>query len=247
MLLMISHQWLYRLEIWMFPLCQRLVVGQQLVLLFVGRRGVLSSESFNEPSHWDGVSFRCFVDRGALSNQLEGLANCTKGLSNRLNFDLTTSAETACPDPSSEGCDDDVAVHFGVSFEERIEVETFCISTPVSPIFFPCPCIFIHDARLNCFPSRHDVTNESVLLGTWNSLHEMFCGSGNSVLKVIIKGLLEFLKTGSLLEREAESAIVLSSPATWVVSRGDAWCTCKRTANARRRWPATMDLVDESL
>ena len=99
-------------------------------------------------------------------------------------------------------------------------VEGGGVCTPVRPIFFSSPGSLVHDSIVNGFPRRHDVTREKDLSSKWNSVQE-FDFRGKMDLKVVQNGVLVDVKRESRNERDATSAMVLSSPAIEIVSSGD--------------------------
>ena len=188
--------------------------------------GVLSSESFDKPCHWELVSSLCFVDRGLFSSQFNGLGDGRKRVCNGLNRNAFLLTVVPSPDPSSEGCDDDVSLHVGCFAEVGLVIEGGCVGAPVRPIFFPSPGSLVHDSIFNGFPRRHDVTRENNLSLKWNSFQEFDC-SGNIELNVLQNDLLVGeLNRLSRNEREATSAIVFASPAIDIVRSGEVRCIC---------------------
>ena len=91
------------------------------------------------------------------------------------------------------------------------------------PVFFPCFVVVLHDAIVNGFPRRQDITLDAVLLGMWYSFQEEHF-IGNRVEKFSMKGLLELVNIVSVKDLEATSAILLSFPALWMVCIGAARC-----------------------
>ena len=110
------------------------------------------------------------------------------------------------------------------------------------PIFFSGLVILTHDAIANGFPCRHDITRDANLFGMLNSCQEVFC-SGNSLLKVCTKDVLEFVNLVSVKECDATSAILFAIPSMCTVDRGDVLLICCLSANARSRCPATVDVA----
>ena len=110
------------------------------------------------------------------------------------------------------------------------------------PIFFSGLVILTHDAIANDFPSRHDITRDASFFGMWNSCQEVFC-SGNILLKVCKKDVLESVNFLSVKERDAASAILFAIPSICTVDRGDVLFMCCLSANALRRCPAIVDVA----
>ncbi len=54
---------------------------------------------------------------------------------------------------------------FAESGEIGMDIDFFAISGPVSPDFFPCRLIAVHDASVNGLPRREDITREIKLGG----------------------------------------------------------------------------------
>ena len=54
-----------------------------------------------------------------------------------MNFDLTAFAVVACPDPSSETCEDCVANDWVNVLEEGVNEEGGCVAAPMAPVSLP--------------------------------------------------------------------------------------------------------------
>jgi hypothetical protein len=209
------------------------------------RWGVFPSVSLNEPSHWDLVCFFCLVDRGGQSCQFDCLRNGRKRVCNGFSSDAIAETVVARPHPRSESCDEDDLLCFGAVCEVRMLPEGRSVIGPVSPIFFSCFVIFVHDAIGNAVPRRQDITRELHFSGSWNSFQQLFCGRGKCLEKTVRKGL--FSKDLSRKERDAMSAMLLLLPLIDTVRRGDVWCRCWRKARARSKCPAVFDEDEFSL
>ena len=125
-------------------------------------------------------------------------------------------------------------------------LEVGCVGFPVSPIFFSCPGIASHDAIVNGFPRRHDVTRENNLLFKWYSDHEFDC-NGNVFEKTVRKESLVLVYCAFSKDLLAWSAMILRTPAMDTVRHGDERWVCCLRARTLRRCPATTDFEDWSL
>ena len=145
----------------------------------------------------------------------------------RLYFDLIAPTVVTCPDPCSESCDDDNLLCFCAVVEVWGFMEELAVFLPCLPVFRPCCGIFIHDARLNCSPRRHDITREESFCGKRKSVQEVFCGKGKSLEKERAKDVvLVDMNVGSLNDLDATSASLLSIPAIDIVNNGNVCIVC---------------------
>ena len=133
------------------------------------------------------VDVFCSVERAWFSSQLDGLGNGCECIRDARNFDRSASSVRSCPDPCSEGCEDDVSFDVWDVSEEGIDVAQGGVFFPVCPVFDAIPGSLSNDAMGNSSPRRHNITRDARSFGIWNSVQDLFCGRGKWRLKYCVR------------------------------------------------------------
>jgi hypothetical protein len=93
------------------------------------------------------------------------------------------SSVKACPDPCSEGKDDNVNFEQWDIAEEGVNAANAGILMPAIPIFELIMAGLINNSIGDCVPQRQDITHDASLDGRVNSSQDIVWGNGKFLLK----------------------------------------------------------------